>query len=275
MDFRCRSYRLPLGGRTYIMGILNVTPDSFSDGGDYFAVENAVTRARQIVAEGADILDIGAQSTRPGALTLTEKEETARLLPVLEALQGSLPIPVSVDTFFPGTAAAALKRGADIINDVTGFENPTMVRLAASCDCGCILMHPGKETYPRGVVREVHDYLVKGAARLTLAGVAKERICVDPGIGFGTTMEECVELLRNTERLRLPDCAYLVGASRKRVIGETGGENDPKRRLPGTVAAHTVVQMAGADILRVHDVAAAVQAARVVDAIRFGMKNNE
>ena len=272
MDFRCKDYRLPLGKRTYIMGILNVTPDSFSDGGDYFAVENAVTRAREIVAEGADILDIGAQSTRPGALTLTEKEETARLIPVLEALEGTIPIPISVDTFFPGTAAAALKCGADIINDVTGFENPTMVRLASASDCGCILMCPGKETYPRGVVSDTHDYLVKGAARLTMAGIPKERICVDPGIGFGTTMEECIDLLRSTDRLRLSDCAYLVGASRKRFIGETGGEDDPKRRLPGTVAAHTVVQLAGADILRVHDVAAAVQAARVVDAIRFGMK---
>ncbi len=273
MEFRCGSYRLPLGKKTYIMGILNLTPDSFSDGGDYFALERAIARAEEIEAEGAHLLDIGAQSTRPGSLTLTEKEETDRLLPVLEALQGKLAIPISVDTFFPGTAAAALKCGASVINDVTGFENPTMVRLVARRDCGCILMHPGKKSYPAGVVREVRDYLLKGAARLKMAGIPAERICVDPGIGFGTTMEECLELLRNTHRLRLPDCAYLVGASRKRVIGAAGKETDPKARMPGTVAAHTAVQLGGADILRVHDVAAAVQAARVTDAIKFGLSD--
>lgn len=271
MEFRCGKHVLPLGKRTYIMGILNITPDSFSDGGDYFAVDAAVARAEQIAAEGADILDIGAQSTRPGSLTLTETEETSRLLPVLEALQDKLPIPVSVDTFFPGTAALALKHGADILNDVTGFENPSMVRLAASSDCGCILMHPGRDRYPAGIVREVRDYLLKGAARMKMAGIPAERICVDPGIGFGTTMEECLELLRNTESLHLSDCAYLVGASRKRVIGAAGKESNPKSRMPGTVAAHTVVQLGGADILRVHDVAAAVQAARVVDAIKYGL----
>ena len=271
MDFHCGKHVLPLGKRTYSMGILNITPDSFSDGGEYFALEAAVARARQIQEEGADILDVGAQSTRPGSLTLTEAEETGRLLPVLEALQGQLSIPLSVDTFFPGTAALALKHGADILNDVTGFENPTMIRLAAASDGGCILMHPGKETYPARLLRAVGAYLRTGAARMTMAGIPAERLCVDPGIGFGTTMEECLELLRSTEKLRLPDCAYLVGASRKRVIGAAGNESDPKARMPGTVAAHTVVQLGGADILRVHDVAAAVQAARVVDAIRFGL----
>ncbi len=268
--FSCGKYVMPLGKKTYVMGILNITPDSFSDGGDWFALDDAVERARQIRDEGADIIDIGAQSTRPGSITVTEKEETARLIPVLEAVRGELDIPISVDTFFPGTAREALKRGADAINDVTGFEESEMVRLAAATDCGCILMHPGKKRYPNGVVNDVSAYLRSGASRLRLAGIDGSRICLDPGIGFGTTMEECLELLRNTDRIKLPGYAYLVGASRKRVIGRACGDPPPKERMPGTIAAHTVVQMGGADILRVHDVAAAVQAARVTDAIKYG-----
>ena len=269
-EFKCGKYRLKLDRRTYVMGILNITPDSFSDGGDWFTLNNAVSRALQIQDEGADIIDIGAQSTRPGSLTITEKEETARLLPVLEALKGELHIPVSVDTFFPGTAREALRLGADIINDVTGFEESAMLRLVSQNDCGCILMHPGSKKYPNGVVKDVRDYLMKGALRLKMAGVEGERICLDPGIGFSVTEEECLELIRNTDKIKIQEFAYLVGASRKRFIGKACDEPEPKNRLAGTVAVHTAVQLMGADILRVHDVKEAVQACRMTDAIKYG-----
>lgn len=268
--FKCGKYSLPLGKKTYVMGILNITPDSFSDGGDFFSVEDAVSRALQIEKEGADIIDIGAQSTRPGSLTITQKEETARLAPVLEALQGRLNIPISVDTFFAGTAREALRFGASIINDVTGFEESEMLRLVAHSDCGCILMHPGKKSYPNGVTRDVHAYLKKGALRLNMAGIENDRICLDPGIGFSVTEEECLELIRNTDKIKVEGYAYLVGASRKRVIGKACDEPEPKNRLAGTVAIHTAVQLMGADILRVHDVKEAVQACRMTDAIKYG-----
>lgn len=269
-NFKCGKYSLPLGKKTYVMGIINITPDSFSDGGDYFFLDAAVDRALQIESEGADIIDIGAQSTRPGSLTITEKEESARLLPVLEALQNRLSIPISVDTFFPGTAREALKLGADIINDVTGFEESEMLRLVSRFDCGCILMHPGKKSYPNGVTSDVHSYLKKGALRLKMAGIESERICLDPGIGFSVTEEECLELIRNTDRIKVDGFAYLVGASRKRVIGKACDESEPKNRLAGTIAIHTAVQLMGADILRVHDVKEAVQACRMTDAIKYG-----
>ncbi len=269
--FAGRDFSLPLGGRTYIMGILNVTPDSFSDGGRYCTVEDAVARARQIEEEGADILDIGAQSTRPGYQQISEKEELSRLLPVLEAVREAVRLPISVDTFFPEVARQAMLAGANILNDVSGFEESGMIRVAAYFDAGCVLMHPGAASYPRGVVREVRDYLKKGADRLRLGGVSPDRICLDPGIGFGKDMDDCLTLLRCTRETRVPDYAYLVGASRKRVVGYPVGNPPFRDRMPGTIAAHTLCQQGGADILRVHDVAAAVQAARVADAVLYGM----
>ena len=271
---------LPLGEKTYIMAIVNVTPDSFSDGGKYFSAEQAIRRALDAQDQGADIIDIGAQSTRPGFSPISAEEEAARLVPVLEGLRGRLHVPVSIDTFYPGVALESLRLGADILNDVTGFSDPEMIAAAAGADCGCIVMHntafsilpdapshdAGHETEP--ITERVRGFFDRRGAELVRAGIAMERICFDPGIGFGKTLEENMGLLANTHLLTDGlDSAFLMAASRKRVIGAPCGDPPFEQRMPGTIAAHTIAQCGGADILRVHDVPEAVQAARVADAL--------
>ena len=278
--WRAGRYSLPLGEKTYIMAIVNVTPDSFSDGGKYFATEQAIRRALDAQEQGADIIDIGAQSTRPGFSPISAEEEAARLVPVLEGLRGRLHVPVSIDTFYPGVALESLRLGADILNDVTGFSDPEMIAAAAGADCGCIVMHntafsilpdapshdAGHETEP--ITERVRGFFDRRGAELVRAGIAMERICFDPGIGFGKTLEENMGLLANTHLLTDGlDSAFLMAASRKRVIGAPCGDPPFEQRMPGTIAAHTIAQCGGADILRVHDVPEAVQAARVADAL--------
>ena len=278
--WRAGRYSLPLGEKTYIMAIVNVTPDSFSDGGKYFSAEQAIRRALDAQDQGADIIDIGAQSTRPGFSPISAEEEAARLVPVLEGLRGRLHVPVSIDTFYPGVALESLRLGADILNDVTGFSDPEMIAAAAGADCGCIVMHntafsilpdapshdAGHETEP--ITERVRGFFDRRGAELVRAGIAVERICFDPGIGFGKTLEENMDLLANTHLLTDGlDSAFLMAASRKRVIGAPCGDPPFEQRMPGTIAAHTIAQCGGADILRVHDVPEAVQAARVADAL--------
>ncbi len=278
--WRAGRYSLPLGEKTYIMAIVNVTPDSFSDGGKYFSAEQAIRRALDAQDQGADIIDIGAQSTRPGFSPISAEEEAARLVPVLEGLRGRLHVPVSIDTFYPGVALESLRLGADILNDVTGFSDPEMIAAAAGADCGCIVMHntafsilpdapshdAGHETEP--ITERVRGFFDRRGAELVRAGIAMERICFDPGIGFGKTLEENMGLLANTHLLTDGlDSAFLMAASRKRVIGAPCGDPPFEQRMPGTIAAHTIAQCGGADILRVHDVPEAVQAARVADAL--------
>ena len=278
--WRAGRYSLPLGEKTYIMAIVNVTPDSFSDGGKYFSAEQAIRRALDAQDQGADIIDIGAQSTRPGFSPISAEEEAARLVPVLEGLRGRLHVPVSIDTFYPGVALESLRLGADILNDVTGFSDPEMIAAAAGADCGCIVMHntafsilpdapshdTGHETEP--ITERVRGFFDRRGAELVRAGIAVERICFDPGIGFGKTLEENMGLLANTHLLTDGlDSAFLMAASRKRVIGAPCGDPPFEQRMPGTIAAHTIAQCGGADILRVHDVPEAVQAARVADAL--------
>ena len=278
--WRAGRYSLPLGEKTYIMAIVNVTPDSFSDGGKYFSAEQAIRRALDAQDQGADIIDIGAQSTRPGFSPISAEEEAARLVPVLEGLRGRLHVPVSIDTFYPGVALESLRLGADILNDVTGFSDPEMIAAAAGADCGCIVMHntafsilpdapshdAGHETEP--ITERVRGFFDRRGAELVRAGIAMERICFDPGIGFGKTLEENMGLLANTHLLTDGlDSAFLMAASRKRVIGAPCGDPPFEQRMPGTIAAHTIAQCGGADILRVHDVPEAVQAAWVADAL--------
>lgn len=276
--FRAGKYSLPLGNFTYIMGILNITPDSFSDGGQHFHVEDAVARGLEIQNQGANLLDVGAQSTRPGHQRIGPEEEWARLSPVLEALRGKVTIPVSVDTFYPQVAAQALKAGADIINDVTGFTDPAMLEVAAnSQDCGLIVMHNTAFTGPAGnfpwgnpqdfILTRVFDFFKDRLDAALKAGISQERLCFDPGVGFGKTYDENLCLLANVSSIKIEGCAFLMAASRKRVIGEPCGNPPFEQRLPGTVAAHTLAVEGGADILRVHDVAESVQAARVADAV--------
>ena len=278
--WRAGRYSLPLGEKTYIMAIVNVTPDSFSDGGKYFSAEQAIRRALDAQDQGADIIDIGAQSTRPGFSPISAEEEAARLVPVLEGLRGRLHVPVSIDTFYPGVALESLRLGADILNDVTGFSDPEMIAAAAGADCGCIVMHntafsilPDAPSHDAGhetesITERVRGFFDRRGAELVRAGIAMERICFDPGIGFGKTLEENMGLLANTHLLTDGlDSAFLMAASRKRVIGAPCGDPPFEQRMPGTIAAHTIAQCGGADILRVHDVPEAVQAARVADAL--------
>ncbi|MBM3482687.1 MAG: dihydropteroate synthase [Alphaproteobacteria bacterium] len=250
-----------------LMGVLNVTPDSFSDGGDSFSVERAIAHGRRLVDEGADIIDIGGESTRPGASAPPVEVELARVLPVIEAL-APLGVPISIDTRRAAVMRAALGSGASIINDVSALtHDPESVRLAAGANVPVVLMHMQgtPETMQRAphylaAAFEVFDWLEERIAACEAAGIARMRLIVDPGIGFGKRLDHNLDILRNLSLFRALGCPLLVGASRKGFIGQITGARVPKDRLPGSlaIALHAVAQ--GADILRVHDVAETRQA---------------
>jgi len=271
--FTARDFRFPLGKRTYIMGILNVTPDSFSDGGLYLDPEKAVQRALEMQREGADIIDIGAQSTRPGARPLTAHDESERLAPVLEALKGKLDIPLSVDTFHAGVAEFALKNGAAIINDVSGKLNPDIALLVKNYCAGWVIMHNAGGAsavdvrHEGGVLQTVRSFFIKSAEQAKAFGIGPEQLCFDTGIGFGKSHADNLALLRHLKEVRIDGSAMLTGASRKRVVGHATGEQTPEFREAGTVAAHTAAIAGGTDIIRVHDVRQALQGARMADAL--------
>lgn len=248
------------------MGIINVTPDSFSDGGDNFSPEQALKTALDFEKQGADILDIGGQSTRPGSLTISADEEWDRLKEVLPLVVKNTNIPISVDTFYPEVAEKALESCCHIINDVSGNVNPGMAEVVKRYNAGWVLMHSAVEQ-STDICLSVHNRLLDMLNSAFLLGVAKENICLDPGIGFGKTMEQNLKLIANTNKVRIKDNAYLLGASRKRVIGYAmGDETVPfKERDFGTVAVNTMGILGGADILRVHNVSAAVQSAAVIN----------
>ncbi|MDA8130850.1 MAG: dihydropteroate synthase [Elusimicrobia bacterium] len=256
-------------GRTLVCGILNVTPDSFSDGGKWSTAEAAINHAFELEKQGADLLDIGGESSRPGSAPVTLEEETKRVLPVLEGLAGKLKIPVSVDTCKPELAVLAVKAGADIINDITGFKDPAMVRAAADTGAGAIVMHMQGEPRTmqaspayKDVVGEVKAFLADRASVLGKAGV--KDIILDPGIGFGKTLEHNLALIARLSEIRALGCPVMLGVSRKKFIGLLAG-GEPEERLSGTIAACVA---GGADIIRVHDVAECRRAMLVADAIR-------
>jgi dihydropteroate synthase len=258
--------------RPRIMGILNLTPDSFSDGSLYLDPEVALQRAREMVAEGADLLDLGAESTRPGAEPVPVEEEKRRLLPALEAVL-SLGIPVSVDTRKPQVAQEALRMGAHLLNDVTGLRDERMVALAARFGVPAVIMHmpvPDPKTmmahaHYGDVVAEVRAFLKAQAEKALRAGVPQ--VVLDPGFGFGKLLEHNLALLRNLEALVELGHPVLVGLSRKRMIGELTGVEAPRERVFGSVAAHLYAAMKGARILRVHDVRAHREALLVWNAL--------
>lgn len=268
--FRGPGFAFPLGVRTYIMGIVNVTPDSFSDGGRYNDPNAAIEHALRLEEDGADIIDIGAESTRPGHTPVSAKEELQRLGPVLEGLRGRLGVPISVDTFKPETAKAAIELGAAIINDVAALSMPGMAETAATGGVSVVIMHPGAKSYPGGVAREVRDFLLKAAHRAEAVGIPAEQICLDPGFGFGKDYAQNLELLYNLDEAKPAGYAFLSGVSRKSFIGASTGCREASRRVAGTVAADTVAVLKGTDIVRVHDVKEALQAARLVDAMLCG-----
>ncbi len=273
--WRCGAHSFDLSRRV-VMGILNVTPDSFSDGGDFFDPVAAYTRGHEIVDEGGAIVDVGGESTRPGASETSVDQELARIRPVVSSLADS-GICVSVDTRHPEVATACVASGASIINDVGGFRDAAMRDVAAGCDAGLVVMHmlgePGtmqEEPTYSDVVAEVGSWLERQARMLEFAGVAHERIVVDPGIGFGKTIEHNLELLRRLTDLASLGYPVLVGASRKGFLGSITGENDPRKRVPGSVAAAVWAVTHGASVVRVHDVLETVRAVRVASAIERG-----
>ena len=262
--FQAGEFSLPLD-RTYVMGILNVTPDSFSDGGKYLDPTAALERALEMKAEGADLIDVGGQSTRPGYTAISPEEEWERIRDVLPALVKKTGLPISVDTFYPWVAQRALEAGASILNDVTGF-GPEMLAVAAGSRCGCIVMDPG--TTGGDICARVRGFFLDRLEAAQRAGIARERLCFDPGVGFGKTVEESLDLIAHVERTKVEGCAFLMAASRKRVTGAFCGNPPFEERLPATLAAHTASILGGADLVRVHDVKEAVQAARMADALK-------
>jgi dihydropteroate synthase len=263
-------------GRTVVCGIINVTPDSFSDGGLAASADAAVARALEFEALGAGLIDIGGESTRPGSLPVPLEEEKRRILPVLEKLAGKLKVPVSLDTCKPELAALAVRAGADIINDITGFTAPSMIEAAASSGAGAIVMHMRGE--PRNmqaapvygdVVAEVKAFLAERAAALSKAGV--KQVILDPGIGFGKTVAHNLELIARLSEIRALGFPVMLGVSRKSFIGKIAG-GLAAERLSGTIAACVACAANGADIVRVHDVAECRKAMLVADAIRAAGK---
>jgi dihydropteroate synthase len=273
------SMTLLLGERTLVMGVLNVTPDSFSDGGKFLQAEQAVDRAMAMERAGADLLDIGGESTRPGSEETPASEELARILPVLEGLRGCLKIPVSVDTRRSTVAGLAIRAGAQIINDVSGLRSdPRIAEVAARHGVPLILMHMRgdprtmqKGSFARDVVKDVIQCLRKSVATARKAGVAKSQLILDPGIGFGKSYAQNYELLQELPQLAKLGYPLFVGTSRKGFLGATlahdGKPASPEERIWGTAATVTASILNGAHIVRVHDVAEMVQVARVADCL--------
>jgi dihydropteroate synthase len=276
--WRCRDHLLPLGERTLVMGIVNVTPDSFSDGGTFADAEDAVAHAATLVDEGADLIDVGGESTRPGADPVDVAEELSRVLPVIEGVRAARPdVVVSVDTRRSEVAVRALEAGAAVVNDVSGGQDPAMFDAVRAAGAGLVLMHMrGDPTTmqddPRydDVLAEVYEYLRERVEAAVFAGVEAVQLAVDPGIGFGKDLDHNLALLRALEAFGDLDAAVLVGVSRKRFVGSLSGVERAADRLEGSIAAAAWCAANGADVVRVHDVAATVRALRVTDALARG-----
>ncbi len=260
--------------RPQVMGIVNVTPDSFSDGGAHDTTDAAVAHALRLVEEGADVLDIGGESTRPGAAEVEVEEELRRVVPVIERLAAQVAVPISIDTSKPEVMRAAVQAGVGVINDVYGLRREGALDAAAALGVPVVLMHMQGE--PRSmqaapqyddVVGEVHRFLAERIFAAEMAGIPKQRIVVDPGFGFGKDTAHNLQLLAQFERFAELGVPVLAGLSRKRSIGELTGRDVPADRVAGSVAAHLIAAQRGAAIVRVHDVAATVDALKVWNAV--------
>lgn len=257
-----------------VVGIVNVTPDSFADGGEHATVEAAIAHGLKLAGEGADILDIGGESTRPGADDVSVEEELRRVIPVIEALAQRVPIPISIDTSKPEVMRAAVAAGAGMINDVYALRREGALDAASGLGVPVVLMHMQGE--PRtmqanpqyeDVVGEVHRFLAERIFAAEMAGIAKKNVVVDPGFGFGKNAQHNLQLLAQLRRFTELGVPVLAGLSRKKTIGELTGRGEPRERVFGSVAAHLVAAQNGAAILRVHDVAATVDALKVWNAV--------
>ena len=271
-QFHCGRFTLDLS-QCRVMGIVNVTPDSFSDGGQYAAVEAAVAHAKSLLAQGADILDIGGESTRPGATPVTLEEELQRVIPVIESLASDCSVPISIDTYKPEVMRAAIASGATLINDINGLQAPGALEVVAQHDVGVCIMHmqgnpQTMQLNPHydNVVNEVSAFLRQQAERLLAMGVSQSRIVLDPGFGFGKRTVHNLALIRALPELRALGYPLLVGLSRKSVLGQVVGA-EPADRLPASIAASVIAAMKGASVVRVHDVKSTVDALKMVQAV--------
>lgn len=264
----CRDTRLQLGKRTIIMGILNITPDSFSDGGAYADIDAAVARATQMAEEGADIIDVGGESTRPGATAVSEQEELRRVIPVIKAISRAVPLPLSIDTYKANVAREALAAGAHIINDIWGCKKDSdMARVAADSGCPIVLMHNRREpVYEGDLLAHMLDDLQQSVQLALEAGVAASQIVLDPGIGFGKTVEHNLEAMGRLGELRQLGYPLLLGTSRKSFIYKTLGL-PASDVVEGTAATVALGIAQGCEIMRVHDVRQMKRVALMCDAI--------
>lgn len=264
------------------MGVLNVTPDSFSDGGQFLSCEQAVTHARQMIDEGADIIDVGGESTRPGSDFVSEEEELRRVIPVIEQLASENSVPISIDTTKSAVARAALQAGAEIVNDISGLRfEPELAEKVASARAGLVLMHSRgtpkdmqQLPWAEDIMTEVIGGLSESVALAEQHGVPRETIAIDPGIGFGKTVEQNLELIAKLDQIAraFPDLPILIGTSRKSFLGKLLDGAPADERLYGTIASTVASVLNGAQIVRVHDVKAAVDAVQLADAI---MRNRQ
>lgn len=271
MLLHCGNFHLDLS-RPLVMGIVNATPDSFSDGGQYLRHAAAIAHARQLIAEGADILDVGGESTRPGARPVGVQEELDRVLPIIEGLRGA-PVPVSIDTCKPAVMRAAMAAGAQIVNDIDALQDADAMSAVAASDVAVCLMH--KQGNPQtmqlqpdyqNVVAEVREFLRKRIATAEAAGITRNRIVIDPGFGFGKMLAHNLTLLRELDKLSVLGMPILVGLSRKSMLGTLTGQ-EVRQRMPASVAAALIAVQRGASIVRVHDVRATVDALKIWSAI--------
>ena len=275
MIWRTRREVLDLSRRARVMGILNVTPDSFSDGGSHFGIEAAISHAREMIAEGVDIIDVGGESTRPGSLPVPAGEEIMRTAPVIRALRAEWDGLISIDTSKACVANAAIESGADIVNDVSGLRaDPQMVEVCAASRCGVVVMHmqgtpKDMQVAPSytDVVNEVAEFFKERIATMTAMGIHSECICVDPGIGFGKTLDQNISLLNALDRIAPAGRPILLGVSRKSCIAGMLESNDMKERDWPTVAITSWARQRGTMLHRVHDVQTNREALRMIEAI--------
>jgi dihydropteroate synthase len=278
MHFHCGTFQFDLS-RPLVMGIVNVTPDSFSDGGQYLHRDAALAHAQQLIAEGADILDIGGESTRPGAIPVGVLEELDRVLPVIEGLRGA-PVPISIDTCKQEVMQAAISAGAHMVNDISALQDAAAMNAVAASNVAVCLMHRQGEPQTmqqqpnyQDVVAEVCAFLRERTAAAQAAGIQPDRIVIDPGFGFGKTLAHNLSLLREFKKLTELGVPVLAGLSRKSMLGALT-RRDAGQRLPASIAAALIAAQRGANILRVHDVGATVDALKILDAVNGAeMKN--
>lgn len=275
MDMKVGSQVLAFGSRTYIMGILNVTPDSFSDGGQFLDPDRACDHAIEMIDQGADLIDLGGESSRPGHTQITAREEMDRILPVIRRIREQSQVILSVDTIRAEVAWAALEAGADIINDIWGLQgDPEMVRVAAAWNAPVIVMHNQTGTeYEGDLVEEMKTFFQRSLQLAEQAGLGRERIILDPGIGFGKTAAQNIAVMSRLAEFRVFGLPLLLAASRKSFLGKIL-DLEPEQRVEGTIATTVLGITQGVDMVRVHDIKENIRAARVTDAILRGREIN-